>query len=501
MTAWRKGASAACCLLIGAAACQLALVAVAGVAGAFATPGGATAMPQSPAGLGGYTLSATAAAIRGTYEQPDLPLPADPSVEADIGYSATSLDSGPVGQATASELYPGQVVAASGGQLGEIVPGAPALPDWPVQAHSDYPGSPHSASDDSGAVQMEARSTGASSTASAGIGSASGTAAIPSGLVTVQHLSSTSATSATQDEASATAKAALHDVGIAGGLVQIASVTSSVSGSSGGRKTSYSGSTAVAGATVAGQPVSITGSGVQAAGHDEPIGLLGLTPLQVLGLAGISMKETHLERSSNGPGGSLEADGLQLSINLSTYDSDFLQLVAELPSELAAELYQLPVPLPDEQVMTIDLAWAEVAAVATPTYVPPPPTQPPPPTTVPSTPPPGGAPSSGSVPTTGVPAGSASIPPASFASTGATSAEPSYRSAPTRSGPGTETLGPPEELPASLDTHAGFGGVGAGLIGLGALCAAGFGFAVVRGDRRLFARARTGSCPSGRGER
>jgi hypothetical protein len=496
MTAWRKGATIACCVLLGAAASQLMLVAL---AGALASPVGATPVPQAAAGLGGYTLSATASAIRGTYEQPDLPIPANPSLEADIGYSSATLDSGPVGEATASELYPGQVVAAFGTQIGEVVPGAPALPEWPVQAHSDYPASPHSASDDSGAVQMDARSTGPSSTASAGIGT-SGAAAIPSGLVTVQHLSSTSITSATADEATATAKAVLHDVAVAGGLVQIASVTSNLGGSSSGGKTSYGGSTAVTGVTVAGQPVTVTGSGVQAAGHDEPIGLLGLTPSQVLSLAGISIGVTHLEHSNEGPGGSLEAEGLELSIDLSTYDSDFAQLVAELPSQVAAELFELPVPLPDEQVTTIYLAWAEVAAVATPAYVPPPPTQPPPPTTVPSTPPPSGTPSSGSVPGGSIPAASGSIPPASFSSSGATSAPPT-EPPPTRTAPATESLGPPEELPASLDTPAGFGGVGAGLVGLGALCAAGFGLAVVRGDRRLFSRARSAACPSGSDER
>src|SRR6185437_6148494 len=67
------------------------------------------------------------------YEQPNFPVPANPSLEFDEGYAASSDNFGPTGSATASALYPGQVVANAGPELALLVPGVP-LPPAPVAA-------------------------------------------------------------------------------------------------------------------------------------------------------------------------------------------------------------------------------------------------------------------------------------------------------------------------------------------------------------------------------
>ena len=92
-------------------------------------------------------MTALAEAVTAQYEQPNFPLPATPSLEFDEGYASTTDNYGPSGTATASSLYPGQVVANAGPELALLVPGAPLppAPVWPVQATSEYPQTPNRA--------------------------------------------------------------------------------------------------------------------------------------------------------------------------------------------------------------------------------------------------------------------------------------------------------------------------------------------------------------------
>ncbi len=90
-----------------------ALLLVAGGSGLLAA-----AFSDGPAGadspLGGFTVSGLAEAVTAQYEQPNFPVPATPSLEFDEGYASTTDNFGPSGTATASSLYPGQVVANAG---------------------------------------------------------------------------------------------------------------------------------------------------------------------------------------------------------------------------------------------------------------------------------------------------------------------------------------------------------------------------------------------------
>src|SRR6185437_8717605 len=122
--------------------------------------------------LGGFTVNSVAEAVTAQYEQPNFPVPATPSLEFDEGYAATSDNYGPSGSATASSLYPGQVVANAGPELGLLVPGVPLppAPVWPIQAAAEYPQTPNSSSTDQPGVNMDASSTANGNTASATIG-------------------------------------------------------------------------------------------------------------------------------------------------------------------------------------------------------------------------------------------------------------------------------------------------------------------------------------------
>ncbi|HEY1828560.1 MAG TPA: hypothetical protein VGF87_11095, partial [Acidimicrobiales bacterium] len=55
--------------------------------------------------LGGFTVNALAEAVTAQYEQPNFPLPSNPSLEFDEGYAVASDNYGPSGSATASTLY------------------------------------------------------------------------------------------------------------------------------------------------------------------------------------------------------------------------------------------------------------------------------------------------------------------------------------------------------------------------------------------------------------
>ena len=53
---------------------------------------------------------------------------------------------------------------------------------------------------------------------------------------------------------------------------------------------------------------------------------------------------------------------------MDTFDKNVNTLVAGLPSQLASQIEQLPLPLPDSQVMTIDLGYTDVSTAASPPY-------------------------------------------------------------------------------------------------------------------------------------
>jgi hypothetical protein len=489
------GSAAALLVTMG----PLGLLWVASPAGAVPlSPAGDAAAQAAPA-LGGFSLSATGEGLRVTYEQPNLPIPATPSAEGDVGYTSATFESGPVGQSTASVLYPGQVVAASGSQLGLIIPGAPPLPNWPVQAHAGYPTGSPSAKDDQGPMTMQARSTAGGSSATAAMGTPSGAAALPAGLVTTQSMGSTSSTGVPAGGATATATASMHDLKVAGGIVEVGSARSSATERSDGRRATCSSTSTVAGVTVAGQPVTVDASGVHASGHDVPIGLLHLTPLQVLQLAGLSMRVTAAKKTTQGAAGSCAASSLELQLDLTKFDADLGKLVADLPSQIAAVVYRLPVPVPDSQVVTFDVGEASAQAAASPAYVPPPfpPPRPPAGSTPPPQPPtPSGKPASSGTPTTpslgapgtsaGTAAGSGPAPSGPSGGSALGGASPSSQAVPASASQPAAAAGP--MVPTA------FKGLGAVPVGLGVLGAAGLALAVTRMDRKILAGARRMVC-------
>jgi hypothetical protein len=379
--------------LFGAAGLVLAAAGPAWADSSTSPAGGSgtgSSSASSPASnLGGFTLASTGAGLSVDYEQPNFPIPAKPTFEFDLGYSSASYDAGPVGNADAAALWPGPVIAGGGSQLpllidpyleqyagplaSTIEPLVPNFGPWPIMATSAYPQGPASAANDNGPTAMNSSADQNQSTASSSlalIGGASGQSALPAGMLTVQSVGSTSQdTVDSLGDAVSEATSTVHGIDIAGGVVHIGAVSSTATSSSDGNQATLSGSSSVTGVTIAGQSVTIDSSGLHVMGNTQNVlGAVVPSVSQVLSTAGISLALTNPTDTVQGPSGQRTLDGLQVTIDLSTYDQNFDTLLSMLPSQLTSGLNQLPVPTPYKQTVVLDIGWAQVSANASPPF-------------------------------------------------------------------------------------------------------------------------------------
>jgi hypothetical protein len=363
-----------------------ALLLVSGGAGLLAV-----AFSNGPAGadstLGGFTITGLAEAATAQYEQPNFPLPSTPSLEFDEGYASTTDNFGPSGTATASTLYPGQVVANAGPELSLLVPGAPLppAPVWPVQATSEYPQTPNTGATDEPGANMDASSTTNGNTATATLGDDAATAgsnggdptlqapsssgnplAGSSAIIGVGGMSATSSSLAPTTSANGQASATDSGISILGGFITIGSVTSTATATSDGTTGKVTGSTEVQNMYIAGEAVTVDANGLTAAGQSTNLGLPISSINTLLGELGISLSVTNPTDTVSGPSASRTLDGLKITIDLKTLDTAANTFASLFPSSLTS---QLPVALPDDQQLTLDLATVQVSSTASPAFV------------------------------------------------------------------------------------------------------------------------------------
>lgn len=476
---------------------RLRRLALLGASSALLVTGGsgllAVALSNGPAGadntLGGFTVKALAESITAQYEQPNFPIPANPSLEFDEGYSATTDNYGPTGTATASALYPGQVVANAGPQLALLVPGVPLppAPIWPIQAASEYPQKPNSASTDMPGVNMDAQSSADGNTASATLGNGAATAGsnggdptkqAPSGtgnplagsnaLLGVGSLSATSSSQAPSTKATADATATVHGISMLGGFISIGSITSTANATSDGTTGKVTGSTQIQNVSIAGQQISITADGIQAPSAPS-FGALPVSALNtLLNELGVTIAVTTTTDKVSGPSASRELNGLEIQINLNTLDKAANMFASLLPPQI---LSQLPFAIPNEQLITFYFGRVKVSSAAAPAFV------------------------AGNTGSTG--AGVSPSPSIASSTTGNTG---NSFTGNTGTGTGTGTFagntgtaastapatnsgtGSPSVLPPTSAVGATFKGVGAALILLGLLAAAALAYLYKRAD-------------------
>jgi hypothetical protein len=359
--------------------------------GAALAAGAWTNGPAGAATLGGFTVSALAESISVQYEQPNFPIPATPSLEFDEGYANTTDNYGPTGQASASTLYPGPVVSNAGSELGLLVPGVPlpAVPDWPVNASSEFPETPNTTNLDLPGVNMDAQSTANGNNATATLGNDAATAGSSGGdptqqassgsgnplvgqsaLMGIGALSATSSSQAPSTSTSATgaataeATATVGGISILGGFISLGTITSTATATSDGTTGKVTGTTQVQNVSIGGEPISITSNGIQVLtdkGPALPIAALN-TLLKELG---VTIAVTNPTDKVSGASASRELDGLQIQVNLDTLDTAANKFASLLPAKLVSEL---PIAIPNEQLITFDFGRVVVNSTASPSF-------------------------------------------------------------------------------------------------------------------------------------
>jgi hypothetical protein len=247
---------------------------------------------------------------------------AHPLSEIDVPEDSSNFETGPLGYALASILWPGAVLGnlgSIGGEAGLPSQLASALPNDPVKAESFYPAGPTSATYPPGAasaglVEMSSYADSTQSWAKAGLADVS----VPGlfDLQSVQGSTTATATSVAQSTASGT----FHSLSLLGGLIQIGATSSTASAQSDGTTPSGTSKTDIGAITVDGQPVSV-GSGGLAVGPaganlSGASGLATSVVNELVSVLNLKMALLPETQTNQGTAETITSGGLSLSFSL-----------------------------------------------------------------------------------------------------------------------------------------------------------------------------------------
>ncbi|MCW2751648.1 MAG: hypothetical protein JWR83_2758 [Aeromicrobium sp.] len=295
----------------------------------------ATTPPASAdSSLGGYSASAEAAVVRiGIYE-PAIPIPADPEVDASIGYARSTTTTGPSARGLASYLWPGDAV---GDGLGVLL-GNEAL-DYPVKSSSNFPAT------DTGPAQnavqindgngMSTSADGETTQATVvGLGLGNGIGDPGKGLcklmkkcptqptlvnlpdpiaaaATIESLKSTSTVVLGDKSITATARSVASGISILGGIIAINGLDLRSESTSDGATGAPSGTLNITGLIVLGRKIDL-GSSTSIGGKPATAPKLP----QLLKALGITIEYLQNQKSESGATGSLNAQGLTITLDV-----------------------------------------------------------------------------------------------------------------------------------------------------------------------------------------
>ncbi len=331
---------------------RAALVLAAGMTlllGALLVPVHAQETPPEGAsgGVGGFTLSATAAATRQIFRPENNIIPAENLLDLSIPYSTAQLSQGS-GHAVGSTVWPGDTLATA-------CRAAPEIPCYPFYAESFFPQGP---ADGKAEQEVPGTTMLAHSEEQESIGKAEATP-LGAGGESVGVMSSQSTSSIKSGTAVAEGVSRVSDIILGAGAIRIESVVSRAKATSDGTKGDAIGSTAVEGLTVAGFPASVSSDGVSIAGQFNVPNPLGpaIDPVNAaLQTLGVSMKLSTPIVTKEGGKAEAVAAGLIL-----TFDNGLL--VQNIPPEVKANL-----PLDPQGKTTIVLGSASALADASPGF-------------------------------------------------------------------------------------------------------------------------------------
>jgi hypothetical protein len=358
--------------------------------------------------LGGYTAVATATVIHLEVFEPVIPIPATPEGDFSIGYTASTVDSGPSSRALASYLWPGPVI----GDGFEQLTGKPGSV-YPVQVDSRYPATPSApakntiqltdgngmtTSTDGNTTDADVTGLGIKNggtnllgglgTGLSGLGQApkssstSGTTAatvtppvalpVPSGLadlVTASNLTSHSRTKVGNSSVTSTATAAASDVNILGGLLGLTGIKVTSTVTSDGTKSTSTGSATIGGIKILGVPLALGSAGISVGSSGFTLPAIPAALTNLLSQFGVSFKVSPVVKSISGPSASFAAQALVISIDTgplkAALNGPLGALVNLLGSQAATQLAPLIQLKPK---LVIELGDISTTASASPAY-------------------------------------------------------------------------------------------------------------------------------------
>lgn len=281
--------------------------------------------------LGGFSIGVTASPIQVLLDDPSLPIPRPPGsavIEADPNYTSANLDTGPNGRAIASSLWPGTLF---GEGLNQVAVGAG---QYPIKAESRYPDKPFTAQGPDGGVTTRSSTLGLDVNASA-----VGAPEASPGVVDVGAMTSRSgATVNGKDMAVGTSVSKISNVDLLAGIIHIGSVSTTLEAHSDGKAPGSTGTTTVAGLSVAGQAFTVDDKGVHAAGQGSSLPA-GANPLAQLGISIEGIVNTSTATPSTA---TRTAAGLRITVDTGPLRTMLSPVLGPLQDPLGTVISQIP---------------------------------------------------------------------------------------------------------------------------------------------------------------
>ena len=356
---------------------------------------------QTPASadtsLGGYDGTATAAVIRLEIFDPTIPIPATPQIDGSVGYTSSTVETGPTTRALASYLWPGSVIGDGFDQLLKQ-PGAV----YPLQVNSRYPATTQAPAKNT--IQftdgngMTTSSDGFNTAANVtllglagdntnitgGIGTGLGklmtkdpTKAhtgispqpLPIGkslaaLITAQNLTSSSTTTVQDKTVTVVAHAAASNIGLLGGIIKIDGLDVMSKVVSDGTKATVSGDATVGAVSILGVKLPISANGVN-------LGLpaLSKTVSDLLGELGLGIQAVPVAHSVTGAQGEYHSQALILTVDTKPLKSIVNNILSPLFAKLPANARTQLQPILDlGPKFVINIGTADATGSAAPAF-------------------------------------------------------------------------------------------------------------------------------------
>lgn len=374
---------------------------------------------EDPA-FSGYRAVAVAAPIKIEIYEPTIPIPANPQLEVELGYTTVEADSGS-SLGRASWLWPGDPVGEGMKtfveQLG--LPKELGENGYPVQVNSGQPsGEEKQADEPFPGMVMRTSATATKTVAQAGFSpdgqvgdgtesddedagdtpnpleqfgqaitgglpaaaeepeeapAPGGTPGLPpelAGLVDLEGYTSSSQNVVSEGKVVTTARSALGDVSLLGGIITLEGLVSTSTSSSNGSKGTTSGRTVLGGLTIAGQEFSFGPDGVVAAGQAGEVPPLPPQLNDALAQLGVKLELSKPHRTVKGDQASYDVSGIVLDIDTSVLRKqldalpldDIIGALPNDPPELKSTLQALT-GLAPRVVVTLGVASTQVDTV------------------------------------------------------------------------------------------------------------------------------------------